>query len=143
MIKKERWMNWCVSVCWGGGLGFWLKGVRTLMPCIRDMARSGLKARSVRIVLNAWMPPAPQSEATKLINDTYENGQNNVKNATSVETKRKKKTKHNTWNETLSHKKNWRDKWPQSHKSHTDFGCSFSVKKEIRTFFFGVCLFRR
>lgn len=44
--------------------------VRTLMPCIRDIARNGLNARSVRIVLNAWMPPAPHSEATKLINDT-------------------------------------------------------------------------
>lgn len=53
---------------------FWncVSTIRTLMPCIRDMARNGLNARSVRIVLNAWMPPAPQSEATKLINDTYE-----------------------------------------------------------------------
>lgn len=44
--------------------------LRTLMPCIRDMARSGRRARNVRIVLKAWMPPAPQSEATKLISDT-------------------------------------------------------------------------
>lgn len=44
--------------------------LRTLMPCIRDMARSGLRALNVRIVLKAWIPPAPHSEATKLISDT-------------------------------------------------------------------------
>ena len=42
----------------------------TLMPCMRDMARSGLSALSVRMVLKAWMPPAPSSEAVKLISDT-------------------------------------------------------------------------
>ena len=40
------------------------------MPCMRDMARSGLSALSVRMVLKAWMPPAPSSEAVKLISDT-------------------------------------------------------------------------
>jgi hypothetical protein len=35
------------------------------------MARSGLSALSVRIVLKAWIPPAPQSEAIKLMRDTY------------------------------------------------------------------------
>lgn len=44
--------------------------LRTLMPCIRDMARRGLSALNVRIVLKAWIPPAPASEATKLISDT-------------------------------------------------------------------------
>lgn len=44
--------------------------LRTLIPCIRDMARSGLSALSVRIVLKAWMPPAPTSEAMKLMRDT-------------------------------------------------------------------------
>lgn len=43
----------------------------TLIPCIRDMARRGLSALSVRIVLKAWIPPAPQSEAIKLMRDTY------------------------------------------------------------------------
>lgn len=47
-----------------------VKKVRTLMPCIRDMARSGLSALNVRIVLKACIPPAPASEATKLISDT-------------------------------------------------------------------------
>ena len=66
----------CIFLCvffLGGSISvcFVLSTVRTLMPCIRDMARNGLNARSVRMVLNAWMPPAPQSEATKLINDTY------------------------------------------------------------------------
>ena len=40
------------------------------MPCMRDMARSGRSALSVRMVLKAWMPPAPSSEAVKLISDT-------------------------------------------------------------------------
>jgi len=53
----------------GFGLFLWMK-VRTRMPCIRDMARSGLSALNVRIVLKAWIPPAPTSEATKLISDT-------------------------------------------------------------------------
>lgn len=35
------------------------------------MARSGLSALRVRIVLKAWIPPAPQSEAMKLMRDTY------------------------------------------------------------------------
>jgi len=43
----------------------------TRIPCILDMALSGLRARRVRMVLNAWIPPAPSSEAVKLINDTY------------------------------------------------------------------------
>jgi hypothetical protein len=34
------------------------------------MALSGLSALNVRMVLKAWMPPAPNSEARKLINDT-------------------------------------------------------------------------
>ena len=42
----------------------------TLIPCIRDMALSGLSALSVLMVLNAWMPPAPNSDAVKLISDT-------------------------------------------------------------------------
>ena len=42
----------------------------TLMPCMRDMARSGRSALSVLMVLKAWMPPAPSSEAVKLISDT-------------------------------------------------------------------------
>lgn len=41
------------------------------MPCIRDMARNGLRALKVLIVLKAWIPPAPRSEAIKLISDTY------------------------------------------------------------------------
>ena len=40
------------------------------MPCMRDMARSGRSALSVLMVLKAWMPPAPSSEAVKLISDT-------------------------------------------------------------------------
>ena len=40
------------------------------MPCMRDMALSGRSALSVRMVLKAWMPPAPSSEAVKLISDT-------------------------------------------------------------------------
>jgi hypothetical protein len=36
------------------------------------MARSGLSALSVRIVLKAWIPPAPQSEAIKLMRDTWD-----------------------------------------------------------------------
>ena len=43
----------------------------TRMPCMRDMARSGLSARSVRIVLKAWMPPAPRREAVKLMRETW------------------------------------------------------------------------
>ena len=43
----------------------------TLIPCIRDMALSGLSALSVLMVLNAWMPPAPNSDAVKLISDTW------------------------------------------------------------------------
>ena len=42
----------------------------TLIPCILDMALSGLSARSVRMVLKACTPPAPSREAVKLINDT-------------------------------------------------------------------------
>lgn len=42
----------------------------TLIPCIRDIARRGLKALSVLMVLNAWIPPAPHRDATKLISDT-------------------------------------------------------------------------
>ena len=44
--------------------------VRTLIPCILDMALSGLRALSVRMVLKACTPPAPSREAVKLINDT-------------------------------------------------------------------------
>lgn len=44
---------------------------RTLMPCILDMALSGRRARKVRIVLKAWIPPAPNKEATKLMSDTW------------------------------------------------------------------------
>lgn len=47
----------------------------TLMPCIRDMALSGRKARSVRIVLNAWIPPAPSIDAVKFISDTWSSKQ--------------------------------------------------------------------
>lgn len=42
----------------------------TLIPCILDIALSGRNALRVRMVLNAWIPPAPQSEAMKLIRDT-------------------------------------------------------------------------
>ena len=42
----------------------------TLIPCILDMALKGRKARRVLIVLNAWIPPAPNREAVKFINDT-------------------------------------------------------------------------
>lgn len=42
----------------------------TLIPCILDMARNGLNALSVLIVLKAWIPPAPQRDATKFIRDT-------------------------------------------------------------------------
>lgn len=42
----------------------------TLIPCILDIALKGRNALSVLIVLNAWIPPAPQSEAMKLIKDT-------------------------------------------------------------------------
>ena len=41
------------------------------MPCIRDIALSGRNALSVLIVLNAWIPPAPNSDAVKLINETF------------------------------------------------------------------------
>lgn len=40
------------------------------MPCIRDIARNGRRARSVLIVLNACIPPAPHSDAIKFIKDT-------------------------------------------------------------------------
>lgn len=52
------------------GLDLFHGGCLTRMPCIRDMALRGLRARSVRIVLNAWIPPAPSREAMKLISDT-------------------------------------------------------------------------
>ena len=42
----------------------------TLIPCIRDIALNGRRALSVRMVLNAWIPPAPSSEAVKLMRDT-------------------------------------------------------------------------
>ena len=44
--------------------------VRTLMPCILDMALRGLRALKVLMVLKAWMPPAPSRDAVKLISDT-------------------------------------------------------------------------
>ena len=43
----------------------------TLIPCILDMALNGRRALSVRMVLNAWIPPAPKREAVKLMRDTY------------------------------------------------------------------------
>ena len=42
----------------------------TRIPCIRDMALRGRSALRVRIVLNAWMPPAPSSDAVKLMRET-------------------------------------------------------------------------
>ena len=42
----------------------------TLMPCILDMALSGLKALRVRMVLKAWIPPAPSNDAVKFISET-------------------------------------------------------------------------
>lgn len=42
----------------------------TLIPCILDNARKGLNALNVLMVLNAWIPPAPHKDATKLIKDT-------------------------------------------------------------------------
>ena len=53
-----------------GSLGEIANPVPTLMPCIRDIARRGRRARRVRMVLNAWIPPAPASEARKLMRDT-------------------------------------------------------------------------
>ena len=47
------------------------KQLFTLIPCIRDIALRGRRALSVRIVLNAWMPPAPTSEAVKLMRETW------------------------------------------------------------------------
>ncbi len=35
------------------------------------MALRGLSALSVRIVLKAWIPPTPNSDAVKLISETY------------------------------------------------------------------------
>ena len=43
----------------------------TRMPCILDMALSGLRALRVLMVLKAWIPPAPSKVAVKLIRDTY------------------------------------------------------------------------
>ncbi len=40
------------------------------MPCILDMALRGLRALRVLMVLKAWIPPAPSSDAVKLIRDT-------------------------------------------------------------------------
>lgn len=42
----------------------------TLIPCILDIALKGRNALRVLMVLNAWIPPAPQSEAMKFIKDT-------------------------------------------------------------------------
>ena len=42
----------------------------TLIPCILDIARRGLRALRVLMVLKAWMPPAPSRDAVKLISDT-------------------------------------------------------------------------
>jgi hypothetical protein len=64
----------------------------TLIPCILDMARSGLSARSVRIVLKAWMPPTPAKEAVKLISDTY-NSRSACKNLVNVNKQKKKNKK--------------------------------------------------
>ena len=50
---------------------FLWRGRITRMPCIRDIALRGLRALKVRIVLNAWIPPAPSSEAVKLIRETW------------------------------------------------------------------------
>lgn len=60
-------------------LGFWCQiliyvtnvVILTLIPCILDMARSGRRARNVRIVLNAWILPIPARLATKFIADTW------------------------------------------------------------------------
>ena len=41
------------------------------MPCILDMALRGLRALKVRIVLKAWIPPAPSKEAVKLMRETW------------------------------------------------------------------------
>lgn len=64
------WWWWWGLVGQSSGRG---RVVRTLMPCMRLMALSGRSARSVRIVLNAWIPPAPQSAATKFISETWWN----------------------------------------------------------------------
>ena len=42
----------------------------TLIPCILDIALKGRRALRVRMVLNAWIPPAPRREAVKLMRDT-------------------------------------------------------------------------
>lgn len=58
----------CNEVSYGSNGG---RGMQhTLIPCIRAIARKGLKALKVLIVLNAWIPLAPHNEATKLISDT-------------------------------------------------------------------------
>lgn len=43
----------------------------TLIPCILDIARRGLRALRVLMVLKAWMPPAPSRDAVKLMRDTW------------------------------------------------------------------------
>lgn len=45
-------------------------GLLTFMPSHRDTARSGLRALSVRIDLNAGMSAAPTIMAPKFINDS-------------------------------------------------------------------------
>lgn len=76
MIGFDDDNNWIERKCIDRSIHVWpimywsAFGLRTLIPCIRDMARSGLSALSVRIVLKAWIPPAPTSEATKLMRDT-------------------------------------------------------------------------
>ena len=45
--------------------------ILTRIPWNRDKALSGLSARSVRIVLKAWILPAPNQLATKLTIETY------------------------------------------------------------------------
>ena len=44
------------------------------MPCILDIALSGLRALRVLIVRKAWIPPAPRREAVKFIRDTWVSG---------------------------------------------------------------------
>lgn len=72
--KKEKKRNnnkWKIGSMCRLKVG-WDEGLHTRIPCILDIALSGLRALRVRIVLKAWIPPAPQSDAMKLMRDTCE-----------------------------------------------------------------------
>ncbi len=79
------------------------------MPCILDIALSGLSALSVRMVLKAWTPPAPSREAVKLINDTCRRAQGRRKGKGERERayalEKRKRDSHCLWGKqgTISH----------------------------------------